>query len=152
MVINQLSAETMQQLRNILEQMNNYAVALEEVSKQEQDAIHVLDSDRIMQLSDRRVALHQQLAALEAECHGLLRSQGIADDMTLAVVIDMYCGSNAADFQALRRKLYERIIHVDKCTQDNRLHLLAAYNVTSTILQQLGLSQNESTYSRSTVK
>jgi len=152
MVINQLSGETMQQLRAMLEQMNIYALALEEISKQEQEAIHVLDSERIMQLSERRVAVHQQLGAVEAECHGLLKRKGIDDDMTLAMVIDMYTGTQAAEFQALRRKLYERIVHVDKCTQENRLHLLAAYNVTSTILQGLGLSQNENTYSRSTVK
>jgi len=153
MVINQLSSTVMQELRYILEQMNTCALALEEITKKEQEAIHILDADRVMSLTDRRVNTHQQLAQLEAECHALLKQQGIPADMTLEVVIDMYAGTQAADFQALRRKLYERIMFVDQNSQENRLRLLAAYNVTSTILQQLGLSQNNNnTYNRSGAK
>jgi len=152
MVIKQLSSTAMQELRYLLEQMNTCALALEEIGKKEQEAIHLLDSDRVLQLSERRVNAHQQLGELEKECHGLLRRQNIPADMTLEVVIDMYAGTQAADFQALRRKLYERIMVVDQSSQENRLRLLAAYNVTSTILQKLGLTQNSTTYSRSGAK
>lgn len=152
MVVNQFSSSVMQEFRYLLEQMNVCALALEEIGKKELEAIHILDSDRVMQLTDRRVATHQQLGQLEEECHALLKQQGIPADMTLEVVIDMYAGVQASNFQALRRKLYERIMHVDKSSQENRLHLLAAYNVTSTILQQLGLTKSQSTYSRSGVK
>jgi len=152
MVISQLSSTVMQELRTLLEQMNSRALALEEISKQEQEAIHVLDSDRIMQLTDRRVAAHQQLGQLEAQCHALLKQQSIPDDMTLEVVIDIYGGAQATEFQAIRRKLYEQVLHVDQYNQENRLRLLAAYNVTSSLLQQLGITKTENTYSRSTVK
>ena len=152
MVINQLSSTVMQELRYILEQMNVCALALEEISKKEQEAIHVLDSDRIMVLADRRVEAHQKLAHLETECHALLKQQGIPGDMTLEMVIDMHGGADAPDLQAIRRKLYNRVLSVDKGSQENRLRLLAAYSVTSTILQKLGLSENKSTYNRSGAK
>jgi len=152
MVVNQISSTVLQELRIMLEHMNVCALALEEISKQEQKAIHILDSDRIMLLADRRVDAHQKLGQLEAECHALLKQQNIPSDMTLEMVIDMYGGAEAKDLQAIRRKLYNRVLSVDKDSQENRLRLLAAYSVTSTILQSLGLTQPKNTYNRSGVK
>lgn len=152
MVVNQITSSVLQELRILLEHMNACALALEEIGKQEQKAIHTLDSDRIMLLADRRVDAHQKLDQLEAECHALLKQQNIPSDMTLEMVIDMYGGAEARDLQAIRRKLYNRVLTVDKGIQENRLRLLAAHSVTSTILQALGLTQSNNTYNRSGVK
>lgn len=152
MVNNQLPPSALAELSQLLEHMNSAAIELEEIGKQEQEAIHRLDSDLVIQLSDRRVLAHQQLSHLESQCHELLRHHNVPQDMTLEMVIDMYAGSQSSEFQAIRRKLYDRIMSVDKSSQRNRMQLLATYNVTSTILQQLGLTQPGETYSRSTIK
>ncbi|MDX8408343.1 MAG: flagellar protein FlgN, partial [Mariprofundaceae bacterium] len=59
----------------------------------------------------------------------------------------LYAGDKASGLQALRRNLYERIVFIDQRSQENRLRMHAAYNVSSAILQHLGLSQQEQTYS-----
>jgi len=150
MVIKQLSHTTLQQLQQLLEQMNIFAQELEAVGQQEVEAIRNLNSGQVMQLTDRRIAAHQQLALLEKQCRTLLAEQGIAQEMTLEMVINTYTGERTADFQALRRNLYERMLRVDKSSQENRMRLLAAYNVSTSILQELGLVNREQTYNRRT--
>jgi len=150
MVIKQLSLTTLQQLQQLLEQMNLFAQELEAVGQQEVEAIRSLNSEQVLQLTDRRITAHQQLGLLERQCRTLLAGQGIAEDMTLEMVINSYAGERTADFQALRRNLYERMIRVDKGSQENRMRLLAAYNVSTSILQELGLVNREQTYNRRT--
>jgi len=148
MVINTLSKISLKKLHNLLEQMNVCAQELEEVSQGEYEAIRSLNADQIIGLTDRRILAHQALATLENSCRQMLNDQGIAEDITLEVIIDTHAGNQKADFQALRRNLYERMTKIHKKSQENHLRMLAAYNVSSSILQQLGLSQPVQTYSR----
>ena len=74
--------------------------------------------------------------------------QGVDESLTLEIIIDLHAGKQTSDFQALRRNLYERIIKVDKNSQENHLRMHAAYNVSSSILQKLGLAKVEQTYGR----
>ena len=67
--------------------------------------------------------------------------------MSLEAVIDLYADGKASELQALRRNLYERIVFIDQRSQENRLRMHAAYSVSSAILQHLGLSQQQQTYS-----
>jgi len=146
----ELPLTALEQLHSLLEKMNVCARELETVSQSEYEAIRQLDADRIMQLTDHRITAHQCLAQLEKECRQLLLRYNISSDLSLSVVIDMYAGSQAAKFQALRRNLYDRMLKVDQHSQENRLRLHAAYNVSSSILQGLGLTQSEHTYKRRT--
>ncbi len=148
MVINPLSENNLQQLHNLLAQMNVYAQELEQIGQSEYEAIRSLDADQIVVLTDRRVVAHQALGELEVTCRNLLREQGIDENLTLEVIIDTHAGNKSAEFQSLRRNLYERMVKVDKASQENHLRILAAYNVSSSILQKLGLSQPAQTYSR----
>lgn len=149
MVVSQLSSSTLEKLQGLLEQMNVCAQRLEEITQQEYDAIRSLDADQIMMLADQRILAHQAMKQLENNCRTMLGKEGIADDLSLEVVIDMRAGKEAARFQALRRNLYERIVKIDKSSQENHLRMQAAHNVSSSILQQLGLAPKpEQTYSR----
>jgi len=148
MDLNPSSAHSLQLLHSLLEQMNVYAQELEKVGQAEYEAIRSLDADQLIVLTDRRVVAHQALGQLEAACRDLLREQGVDEKLTLEVIIDTHAGNKSADFQSLRRNLYERMVKVDKTSQENHLRILAAYNVSSSILQQLGLSQQPQTYSR----
>ena len=148
MVIEQLPEQLLPQLRTLLEQMNVCAKELECITRTEDEAIRNLDAELIMQVSDKRIIAHQCLAQLEQQCQQLLKKHNISSQLTLSVIIDMYAGPQSADFQSLRRNLYERMIKVSQRSQENHLRMHAAYNVSSSILQQLGLSQPEQTYSR----
>ena len=146
----ELPAEALQQLYDLLEKMNVCARELESITQAEYEAIRQINADQIMQLSDHRISAHQCLGQLEVQCRELLKQYEIDTELSLSVVIDMYAGSQAAEFQALRRNLYDRMLKVSQDSQDNRLRLHAAYSVSSSILQGLGLIQSEQTYQRRT--
>jgi len=146
----QLPDSALQQLHDVLEKMNVCARELEKITQAEYEAIRQINADHIMQLSDHRISAHQCLAQLEAQCRELLKQYDIADDLSLSVVIDMYAGAQVVEFQALRRNVYDRMLKVDQDSQDNRLRLHAAYSVSSSILQGLGLTKAEHTYQRRT--
>ncbi len=148
MVLAQLPASVMEQLYTLLEQMNICAKELELITEEEYKAIRALDADQIIAQTDRRALAHQALAQLEQQCRDLLRQHHISDDISLEVIIDMNAGERSEDLQSLRRNLYERMVRVDQRSQENHMRMHAAYNVSTNILQQLGLSQPEQTYSR----
>jgi|GEM_PF-1645384 len=148
--MNEMSSNAMQKLQSLLEQMNVCARELESITQDEYEAIRSLDAEKILQMGDRRILAHQCLEQLEQQCRNLLTRENIPGQMTLSAVIDMYTGIDAMEFQALRRNLYERIVKVDQQSQENRMRLHAAYNVSTTILQSLGLSAAEQTYQRRT--
>ncbi|MDX8406557.1 MAG: flagellar export chaperone FlgN [Mariprofundus sp.] len=148
MVIKSLSKQTLSALRALLEKMDACARELELVSSQEYDAIRALDSEQIMALTDRRILIHQCLARLEQDGRTLLTRANVPADMSMEVLIDLFADDQTGAFQALRRNLYERLLQVDRQSQENSMRLRAAYNVSTSILQNLGLIQKEQTYGR----
>ncbi len=148
----QLESEALQSLHVLLQQMNACAQELETTTQHEYEAIRSLQAEQILSLSERRISIFQCLTQLEEDCRRQLGSHGIPDELSLESVIEMYAGERAADYQALRRNLYERFMNIDKRSQENRLRMHAAYNVSSTILQHLGLSSVKQTYDRRTMR
>ncbi len=142
------SEQAMQTLHQLLEQMNICAEQLESITRDEYEAIRSLDAETILQLGDQRILAHQCLEQLEQQCRNLFSETQLSGQVTLSAMIDMYAGIDASEFQALRRNLYERIVKVNRQSQENRMRLHAAYNVSTTILQSLGLSNAEQTYQR----
>lgn len=148
MVLTQLPAKTLADIRDFLNKMDACARELEIVAGKEYEAIRMVDGEQILALTDQRIVIHQCMARLEQEGKGLLARAGVPAEMSLEVLIDMVAGEKTAEFQALRRKLYERMIRIDRQSQENSLRLRAAYNVSTTILQHLGLVQKDQTYGR----
>jgi len=150
MVVTQQSGDIMLQLGRLLEQMDARAQELETITQHEYDAIRSLDAEQLMHIGNQRIVAHQSLAQLEQKSRQLLAEHRIPDQQSLSSVIEMYAGEKTTTFQSLRRNLYERMLRVDQQTQENRMRLHAAYNVSTTILQSLGLAQVEQTYHRRT--
>jgi len=150
MVVNQQPVSVMQQLHTLLEQMDVCAQQLEALTHDEYEAIRSLDAEQILHLGNQRIIAHQSLGQLEQQSRQLLIQHQISSQLGLSAVIDQYAGEQTTEFQALRRNLYERILRVDQKSQENRMRLHAAYNVSTTILQGLGLTQPEQTYHRRT--
>jgi len=136
------------ELRTLLDRMESYARRLESITEDEYEAIRNLDAVRMLELSEQRTAAHHALAQLENEGRKLLVKHNYSEETPLSTVIDAQAGPNASEFQSLRRKLQERILKVDRQGQENRMRLHAAYNVSTAILNSLGLSQPQQGYSR----
>jgi len=152
MVINQQSDSFIAPLRSLLEQMDTYAQELEILTRSEYEAIRSLDAEQILLLGEQRIIAHQCLAQLEMQSRQLLAEHHISDQPGLSSVIDMVADEQGEALQSLRRNLFERILRVDQKTQENRMRLHAAYNVSTTILQSLGLTQVEQTYQRTAIR
>jgi len=150
MVITQQVDEIMLQLGKLLEQMDRCAQELETITQCEYEAIRSLDAEQLMHIGNQRITAHQSLAQLEQQSRQLLAEYRVPSQQSLSSVIDMYAGEQTTAFQSLRRNLYQRMLRVDQKTQENRMRLHAAYNVSTTILQSLGLTQVEQTYHRRT--
>lgn len=149
MVMKQLSESTLTQLRELLGQMYDTTLKLDEIMQQEVAAIRVLDGDTIIRLADEHIMIHERLATLEQMCKTLLAREGVAADMPLQEAIELYAADQAADLQALRLKLREKVEATELTSEETRMRMLAAYNVSSNVLQLLGLTQSEQTYGRS---
>lgn len=141
-----LSETLMRRLQQMLRQMDELARQLEAVTRAEYEAIRNMDGEKVLALADERVACHRALSALERDCRELLDQHGIDASMSLEAVIDLYAGADAGELQALRRNLYERILHVDRQGEENRIRMHAACNVSAAILHHLGLGHAEQTY------
>ncbi len=150
MVLNHLSDAIIPQLRSLLEQMDTCAQELEAITQQEYEAIRILDAEQIMQSGKQRLITHEYLVQLEQQSRQLLSQHQVPEQLPLSSVIDMYFDDQSTELQALRKNLYERILKVDQKTQENRMRLHAAYSVSTSILQSLGLSQQQQTYNRGT--
>jgi len=150
MVITQPSDDLILQLGQMLEQMDVCAQELESITQQEYEAIRILDAEQIMQSGKQRLITHEYLVQLEQQSRQLLTQYQVPEQLPLSSVIDMYFDDQSTELQALRKNLYERILKVDQKTQENRMRLHAAYSVSTSILQSLGLSQQQQTYNRNT--
>jgi len=148
MVLNQLSDAVMAQLHSLLEQMDVCAQELEAITQQEYEAIRTLDAEQIMQSGKQRLITHEYLVQQEQQSRQLLSQYQVPEQLQLSSVIDLYFDDQSTELQALRKNLYERILKVDQKTQENRMRLHAAYSVSTSILQSLGLSQQQQTYNR----
>jgi len=152
MVITSLPPHTLSELHKLLSQMDACARELEAVTSSEYEAIRMLDGQQIMALTDRRIVVHQCLAKLEQDGKALLARARIPAEMSMELLIDLFAGNKTAEFQSLRRNLYERMVHIDQQSQENSLRLRAAYNVSSTILEHLGLVEKKQTYGRTATR
>jgi len=148
MGLNQSSGAIMPSLRSLLEQMDVYAQDMEAITQREYEAIRSLDGEQILQASQQRIITHQYLEELEQQMRQLLAQHQVSSQLPISAVIDMYADDQTTSLQALRRNLHERMLKIDQNSQENRMRLHAAYSVSSTILQQLGLSPAQQTYNR----
>jgi len=133
-------------LQELLERMGDCANALENIIVEEQEAAHRFDGDALVELINRRIEAYQELAALEDTFKTLLLSSGASEAMTLEAYIDLNTGTERSRFQSLRRELYERLTRIEKGNSDNRIRLHAAYDVTTNVLQHVGMIEQKQTY------
>ncbi|MDQ7010922.1 MAG: flagellar export chaperone FlgN [Mariprofundaceae bacterium] len=128
-------------LPDILQQMDACCRRLEEIVLQEQEAVQHFDTVILIELVDARHACHLDLQELEAECRKL-----VPDEISLEAYIDIHLQDDAANLQALRRKLRQRLASLQHASEDNCLLMRAAYDVTTGMLQSIGALEARTTY------
>ena len=133
-------------LHDILQRMEASCRKLEEVVLGEQKAVRQFDTAALIELTNIRHACHQELQELETACRDIVRQHNFPDELSLETFIDIYLQDAAPNLQALRRKLYQRLANLNQSNEDNRLRLRAAYDVTSGVLQNIGLLETKNTY------
>lgn len=143
MVEHAVPAEALQQL---LQGMDVVSRRLEEVVLCEQQAVRRFDAEALVQLADVRRECHQELTVLEAQCRELMRQAGMPDELSLEAFIDLHLADAAPQLQAIRRKLYQRMAKLTEANEEHRIRLRAAYEVTSNVLQGVGLLEKKTTY------
>lgn len=133
-------------LQELLERMSDCARVLEDIIVEEQEAARRFDGDALGDLINRRIEAYQELASLKDDVKALIASSGLSDEMTLETFIDLHTGSDRSRFQPLRRELYERMTRIEKGHADNRIRLHAAYDVSTNVLQHVGMVEQRQTY------
>jgi len=133
-------------LLDLLQKMNVCATELEHVAEQEQEATRHLDANTLMKLSEERVVLYETLTVLENACRSMVYQAEGSKDMSLSVFIDLCSGSSAGELQALRREAYQRLMQASKADKNSLIHMHATYEVTSSVLQEIGVLEKKNTY------
>jgi len=143
MVNRTVSADT---LRQLLQRMDVISRELERVVMHEREAVNRFDGEALIELVEIRRNCHQELTTLEEQCRDLMRRAEVPDALSLEAFIDLYLADEAPALQAIRRKLYERMVKLEMANQEQSIRLHAAYEVTSGVLQQMGVLEARNTY------
>ena len=132
-------------LRGYLEEMDRCASTLEEVMMMEQEAIRRFDGEALLDLCELRASCRGKMAELEAACRRVLKENGVPEELPLS---EFLATSNEADdtLRALRRNLYQRMVSLEKAMQDGQIRAKAAADVTTNLLQSIGVIQKPQTY------
>ncbi len=142
----QIQDADLDKLYGLLNHMDACARNIEQITEHEREAARNFDAESLMQLSELRGQSYQALIEMENQCRKLLVQYDAPEDMSLRVFIDLFAACHAHELQALRRSLYTRMMHIDKISEDSRIHLKAAYDVTIGVLQHIGAVEPKQTY------
>ncbi len=143
-----VAPDVVEELRGLLQQMDATCRKLEEVALEEQKAAGAFDATSLARLMELRAACQVDLDAMEAACRDLVCQYGGHDReaLSLEAFIDTFPGQEAGALQALRRRLYLRLIRLNETNEKSYLRLRAACDVTTAVLQAAGLGRSGNTY------
>jgi len=147
----EIGAVHLEELDGLLSNMDACARNIEQITERERDAARHFDAESLTQLSVLRSQSHQVLMDMEGQCRELLAQYHVPEDMPLSVFIDLFStdhmyAERANKLQALRRSLYARMMRIDKASEESRIHLKAAFDVTIGVLQHIGAVEPQQTY------
>jgi hypothetical protein len=145
-VSEQMQTIHLEALDGLLKNMDACARNIEQITEHERKAARNFDAEGLMQLSELRGQSHQALMEMEEQCRKLLAQYNVPEDMPLRVFIDLFATRHAHKLQALRRSLYTRMMHINEISEESRIHLKAAFDVTIGVLQHIGVVEPKQTY------
>jgi len=134
------------ELQTILSRMEQCTRILEGIVGRERQAVRQFDGETLMQLIDLRANCHREMSDLEQQCRALMANVDLPAGLGLEGFIELVAGIDADHFQSLRRQLYERMAHVGQESEENRVRMRAAFDVTTHLLQELGAVEKRQSY------
>jgi len=119
---------------------------LEDVVLGEQQDIHRFDTIALVEFADIRRTCHQELQELESQCRNLVHQYNVPDEPGLKYFIDIHLRGAAPNLQTLRRALHVRMMHINEVSEENRIHLKAAFDAATGVLKHIGAMEHSQTY------
>jgi len=149
MALTQMKAATPtigEELAHILADMDSCVHAQEDIIIEERAAMKIFDGFQLAILVERRARCQSELTELESRCQRLIIRGEVGEK--LADLIDRYAGHDVDDLQSQRVELARRMQQLEQQHVENHIRLRAAWNVTTSILQQVGVVEAQTTYSK----
>lgn len=131
-------------LQTLLADMETVVSTQESIVIEEREAMKVFDGERLAELVECRARSQSEFDELESRCKRL--SQICNGENKLAHVIEQYAPDLADDLQSTRIDLVRRMQCLANDHAENHVRLRAAWNVTTSILQQVGVIEIKHTY------
>jgi len=131
-------------LQQLLQDMETSVQAQEAIIIEEREAMKIFDGDKLTDLIERRARCHSEFHELSSRCKRLIHQCN--NEEKLEQVIDLYAPALADDLHSMRIDLVRRMQRLADDQLDNHVRLRAAWNVTTSILQQVGAIEMKQTY------
>lgn len=131
-------------LAQLLYDMQASVTAQEAIIIEERQAMKIFDGNKLSELMNRRARCHSEFQELSSRCKRLTTTCN--NEEKLEQVIDLYAPALADDLHSIRIDLVRRMQRLTDDQLDNHVRLRAAWNVTTSILQQVGAIEIKQTY------
>ena len=146
--IKETHSDTAEILLEVLHEMDTCVSEQESIILEEREAMKIFDAQALTALIERRARAQSILNEVESKCRRMMNpsmNQNKMEDL-----IDMYAGDSADELHSLRIDLFRRMQMLERDHVENHIRLRAAWNVTTSILQQIGAVEANPTYQNNT--
>lgn len=133
-------------LTPLLDDVERAIASLEQINVQERDALQRFDGELLTELTEQRARYSSLLMETESRLRRWVMEAGLEPEFSLREVIAQFGGADSAVLEARRNQLQQRMVELEQVHQDQRIRLLAAYNVTMHVLQKVGAVEARQTY------
>lgn len=143
--INQQTSHNLTQvLYDILRKMETCISEQEDIILEEREAMKIFDAQTLSELVERRARSQSTLDELESRCQRIV---GLSQsNQNMEQLIDYYAHEDADQLHDIRIRLVRRMQTLEHDHVENHIRLRAAWNVTTSILQQIGAVESHQTY------
>lgn len=129
-----------QSIVQLLGDMDQCISEQENIIHEEREAMRLFDAEALTNLLERRVRAESTLRELES------RSRRMGGELSLEQLIDTHAPNQADILQSNRIDLFRRLQTLEKEYVENHIRLRAAWNVTTSILENIGVIETRQTY------
>jgi len=146
--VNHMSKDLSTVIHSILTEMDDCICEQENIIIEEREAMHTFDALALTALVERRARSQSKLNELESQCYLLCDQVGHTTDKNnrMAYIIEHFTVSQTDELQDKRINLVRRMQALESDHIENHIRLRAAWNVTTSILQHIGVIETKSTY------
>jgi len=139
-----LSRQECHDLVSLLLNMDAEAGNMILIGDQEREAIKNFDSDSMMQIARDRQNSLKRMVGMEKFCRSILadRHDG-GQSLSLERMLIMDAGDKAEELNRLRLNAYDNLHQALQMSRENRLRMLAAFNVVKDVLGRLGMNDDQ---------